>query len=324
MSQPFNSVPPASQPSGAWHPDPQNSNQLRWWDGHQWTNATMPSPAAAVTMQVPMQPPASVPPKRRTGWRNLGIIAGAIVVGGLLARLSPIAIVLVVIAVIGIAIFVLIAKPLPALGLRSRPSGLVALGMAALLVTGGGIASASTGGTDAPNAEAQNFAAVSTATPTPRPTPTPTPTTFDTVTEEVVVPYVQTTADDPLSLQGTSAVTTVGVNGVTVITYRVTLVDGVEVAREVVSETVKTAAVNEVTSIGSKVPPPPPVVAPVPLVQSGGGCDPNYTGACVPISSDVDCAGGSGNGPAYVQGPVQIVGSDIYDLDRDGDGIACD
>ncbi|WP_431606782.1 hypothetical protein [Mycolicibacterium neoaurum] len=27
-------------------------------------------------------------------------------------------------------------------------------------------------------------------------------------------------------------------------------------------------------------------------------CDPNYSGACVPIASDVDCAGGSGNGPA--------------------------
>lgn len=55
-----------------------------------------------------------------------------------------------------------------------------------------------------------------------------------------------------------------------------------------------------------------------------GGCDPNYTG-CVPIASDVDCAGGSGNGPAYVDGPVSIVGSDIYDLDgNDNDGIACE
>jgi hypothetical protein len=53
-------------------------------------------------------------------------------------------------------------------------------------------------------------------------------------------------------------------------------------------------------------------------------CDPNYSGACVPIASDVDCAGGSGNGPAYVDGPVHVVGSDIYGLDRDGDGVACD
>jgi hypothetical protein len=52
--------------------------------------------------------------------------------------------------------------------------------------------------------------------------------------------------------------------------------------------------------------------------------DPNYDGACVPVASDVDCAGGSGNGPAYVVGPVRIVGRDVYDLDRDGDGIGCE
>ncbi len=54
------------------------------------------------------------------------------------------------------------------------------------------------------------------------------------------------------------------------------------------------------------------------------GCDPNYAGACVPIASDVDCAGGSGNGPAYVRGPVRVVGQDIYGLDRDGNGIGCE
>ncbi|PWE54026.1 hypothetical protein DEM27_22165 [Metarhizobium album] len=53
-------------------------------------------------------------------------------------------------------------------------------------------------------------------------------------------------------------------------------------------------------------------------------CNPNYNGACVPVASDVDCAGGSGNGPEYVQGPVTVVGSDVYDLDRDGDGIGCE
>ena len=56
----------------------------------------------------------------------------------------------------------------------------------------------------------------------------------------------------------------------------------------------------------------------------GGECDPNYSGACVPIASDVDCAGGSGNGPAYVRGPVYVVGSDVYDLDRDGNGVGCE
>lgn len=54
------------------------------------------------------------------------------------------------------------------------------------------------------------------------------------------------------------------------------------------------------------------------------GCDPNYAWACVPIASDVDCAGGKGNGPAYVRGPVKVIGTDIYGLDSDGDGIGCE
>jgi hypothetical protein len=54
-------------------------------------------------------------------------------------------------------------------------------------------------------------------------------------------------------------------------------------------------------------------------------CDPSYTGACLkPNVSDYDCAGGSGDGPYYVQGTVTVVGDDHYGLDRDGDGVACE
>jgi hypothetical protein len=71
--------------------------------------------------------------------------------------------------------------------------------------------------------------------------------------------------------------------------------------------------------------PPPPTTTttppPAPLAPAAG-CDPNYSG-CVPIASDVDCAGGSGNGPAYT-GYTTVIGSDIYDLDSDGDGSACE
>jgi hypothetical protein len=52
-------------------------------------------------------------------------------------------------------------------------------------------------------------------------------------------------------------------------------------------------------------------------------CHPSYD-PCVPIASDVDCAGGSGNGPEYVEGPVRVIGRDEYGLDRDGDGIGCE
>src|SRR5690606_9105560 len=59
---------------------------------------------------------------------------------------------------------------------------------------------------------------------------------------------------------------------------------------------------------------------------SSSSCPPAYSGACVPLDSHVDCAGGSGNGPAYVRGPVYVKkrGVDPYDLDRDGDGVACE
>ena len=70
----------------------------------------------------------------------------------------------------------------------------------------------------------------------------------------------------------------------------------------------------------------PPVIthegnARVLMAQS---CHPSYEGECVPITSDADCASGSGNGPAYVRGPVRVVGPDEYGLDRDGDGVGCE
>jgi hypothetical protein len=145
--------------------------------------------------------------------------------------------------------------------------------------------------------------------------PAPEVTTRREQTVEVV-PYDSTTVDDPTRDVGDDAVTTVGVDGERTVVWLITLTDGTETGREQVSATVTTPPVTEVTSIGTRVPPPPK--------PAKSNCDPNYSGACVPIASDVDCAGGSGNGPAYVSGPVRVVGRDIYELDRDGDGIACD
>jgi hypothetical protein len=137
--------------------------------------------------------------------------------------------------------------------------------------------------------------------------------TKEVVTETVneVVPFGSTSISDSSMTKGTSKVSTAGVNGQKTVTYSVTKIKGVEVSRVKIGEQITTQPVTQVTLIGTKV-----------VVKSN--CDPNYSGGCVPIASDVDCGGGSGNGPAYFYGTARVVGFDIYGLDRDGDGIACE
>jgi endonuclease YncB( thermonuclease family) len=93
------------------------------------------------------------------------------------------------------------------------------------------------------------------------------------------------------------------------------------------AETTTTAA-PPAPATTTTVPPPPPTTAPPPpppttaAPPAAQACTPSYD-PCVPPASDVDCLGGSGNGPAYT-GPVRVTGPDIYDLDRDGDGFGCE
>lgn len=56
--------------------------------------------------------------------------------------------------------------------------------------------------------------------------------------------------------------------------------------------------------------------------SSADGCD-GYS-PCLPPAPDYDCAGGGGDGPQYAQGPIRVTGSDPYELDSEGDGIACE
>lgn len=132
--------------------------------------------------------------------------------------------------------------------------------------------------------------------------------------QTIRIPYRTVTRKTAALKRGVTKVARKGRPGLRVKVFRVTLEDGVRVDRELVASQVRRRPVNRLVLKGTRV------VAPAP---SGGRCDRNYSG-CVPIASDVDCAGGSGNGPRYVQGPVKVVGSDIYDLDADGDGWGCD
>ena len=67
--------------------------------------------------------------------------------------------------------------------------------------------------------------------------------------------------------------------------------------------------------------------SPLPTVKASqppSDCHPSYMGACLdPNASDYDCIGGSGNGPKYT-GTVYVIGPDVFDLDRDGDGVGCE
>jgi hypothetical protein len=130
------------------------------------------------------------------------------------------------------------------------------------------------------------------------------------VTETRSIPFATRTVNDSTLAEGTRVVRTRGVLGIRTLTYEVTLTNGVQTAKRLVRSAVTRAPVTRVIAVGTKTAP---------------SCHPSYTGACVPIASDVDCAGGSGNGPAYVEGPVRIIGPDEYELDgRDNDGIGCE
>jgi len=284
-----------------WYSVPDEPSSLRWWDGAQWTELRKPAGARAARSREPV-------PRSSWIWL-LGTGAGFLVASvafGIGAAMVMLAIFAIVVSIVGLT-----GRRVP--WLRSPTWKLATLGAGFVLLIGGSAASAATSPSAPPPKALADLSASTSSTPTPVVT-----TEEETVTQPV--PFERMTQEDPARDAGTTAVIQQGVDGTRTITYLVTYTDGAETERVVTSDVITVVAIPEITAIGTRQPPPPAPVA----GGSGSGCDPNYAGACVPIASDVDCAGGSGNGPAYVQGPVRIVGFDIYGLDRDGDGVACD
>lgn len=160
--------------------------------------------------------------------------------------------------------------------------------------------------------------------PKPAPTVDPPPQVQSAVVEQKIetsteaISFTTTEVSDPNSNLGVLSTQTEGVDGVKTKTWNVTYTDGIETNRVLTGEEITTAPINKVIARGTYVAPAKPTI------PIGGNCDPNYSGACVPIASDVDCGGGSGNGPAYLYGTATVIGYDIYGLDRDGDGLACE
>lgn len=84
-----------------------------------------------------------------------------------------------------------------------------------------------------------------------------------TTTETKAVPFGKTTVQDGTLAKGTTKVTTPGVDGVETLTYKDTYTDGQLTSHQLVSDTVTTPAVTEVTSVGTYIAPAPaPTPAP--------------------------------------------------------------
>lgn len=330
-----------SAPQPGWYPDPIDGRRWRWWDGAVWTDRIgengrqrlSPLPSSRAKRRVPVW-----------AW----IVVGLILLPVLIALSPIVGMVAVVVVVTGVV--ALAARSRTWLRFRSRKSAAVVTAVATviLLATGGVTALAATsarptvdiaepapfvrpvdGAGLAPTTGASSPVGAPTPSKTPstssspKPTRTaaPAPTPVVRVVEVSVaaaVPYGRTSVDDGTMPRGQSRIDVAGVDGEKTSVFRVTTVDGLETQRSLIRESVTREPVSEVTAVGTYDPP-----APVAQVPSSGGCHPSYADACVPIDSDVDCAGGSGNGPSYFDGVARVVGPDEYDLDRDGDGFAC-
>jgi hypothetical protein len=138
--------------------------------------------------------------------------------------------------------------------------------------------------------------------------------THKTITDTEPIPYDTVENNDSSLAKGARTITTEGVDGERTVRYDVIYTNGVETSRVPISSEVTKDPVDKVIAVGTKTEEPKP----------SSNCDPNYAGGCVPIANDVDCGGGSGNGPAYFYGTARVIGYDTYGLDRDGDGYACE
>lgn len=231
-------------------------------------------------MSVPPSPPPSTRMRRRRipvgTW--IGLVATALLVlvglasNGFWGTVMLVSLVVLFTAVYGVVFRRTTWLRLP----RKRSAAAIGAGVALVVMIGSGSAFGATHPTPsepvvaaAHTSTSRPHAFVAERTPTampsrtPRPTATPTPTptpvvVTKTVTETIAVPFASQTVQDGTRAQGTSVVTTPGRAGVQTKTWRITTTDGVETGRTLVSDTVTTPPIAQVTSVGTYVAPPPP------------------------------------------------------------------
>lgn len=322
-----------SVPAG-WYPDPNDAGLLRYWDGLAWTGATAPA-----------RPPAPAPGSAKLPWWQttwaivLGLLlclpfglVGLWVRPGLSTRLrvwtTTAGVLLAVVAIASSAG----SDPDPAAS--ADPSG-TSTGRSAISSPtestegpSGVVVPALVGLTrsDAAAALAELGLDVSTVR---RPSASPAGTVLrqdleagsmvapgDRVTLVIAAPLprVPTT----VGVARADAVERLEARGFRVITTTRDVTsgpDGVVLSQSPRGGTPVRPGATVRLVVAHYRPPPRPLVS--------SACTPGYS-PCLPPASDYDCGGGSGNGPEYVDGTVQVTGSDPYDLDRDGNGIGCD
>lgn len=119
--------------------------------------------------------------------------------------------------------------------------------------------------------------------------------TTKTETETQSIPFAKTTVNDAALAEGTTEVTTAGVNGSETLTYQITYTNGKQTNKKLVNTTVDQQPVDQITSIGTYVAPapaPPPQTSCTPLTN-GGNC---YEPGEYCRNSDHGSSGVAGNG----------------------------
>jgi hypothetical protein len=203
---------------------------------------------------------------------------------------------------------VILAAALVVLGVVA----LAALVLLAVALSDGNDASNTASRSTAPPTTSYSLPTVATTLPT---TSTAPPTTIPTVKVPNLVGMNLARAKAILADQGLRAT----------IRYRST---ARYPAGTVISQSRRTGASvgpdSRITVVIAKAPPPPPTTAPPPT-SAPRNCDPSYPDVCLnPNAEDYDCAGGSGNGPLYVEGPISVRPPDPFGLDADDDGVGCE
>jgi len=118
--------------------------------------------------------------------------------------------------------------------------------------------------------------------------------TTKTVTETQPIPFESTTVNTSSLPKGTSKVTTLGVNGVSTLTYTVTYSDGTQTKKDLVSKVTTTQPVTQVTSVGTYVAPAQPSCPNGTYVNTYGNtvCSP-YSSPSAPAGATALCVDGT-------------------------------